>query len=241
MNSLFCQARGLHVSRTDPSGARQATCAREAISAHARCVPCDSAARFAKSDSHGSEIRNSLFTASRQGAALPAARHNREAWMKRKRIRLLAAMAGVLMACAAPAIAQDYPSRPIEVIVGFPPGSAVDTNIRAILPTLQKILNVPIVVDNRPGAGGAIGFNSVAKVSPMATRSGASISRDRRHLCHRWHGFRPAREIHVPRQHDLRGECRLGCQRQPLQDLKRDGGLSQGAAGSPTVRLGSPA
>lgn len=86
--------------------------------------------------------------------------------MKRKRIRLLAAMAGVLMACAAPAIAQDYPSRPIEVIVGFPPGSAVDTNIRAILPTLQKILNVPIVVDNRPGAGGAIGFNSVAKAKP---------------------------------------------------------------------------
>ena len=64
------------------------------------------------------------------------------------------------------AIAQDYPSRPIEVIVGFPPGSAVDTNIRTILPTLQKILNVPIVVDNRPGAGGAIGFNSVAKAKP---------------------------------------------------------------------------
>ena len=86
--------------------------------------------------------------------------------MQRNRIRLVAAMAGVLMACAAPVMAQDYPSRPIEVIVGYPPGSAVDTNVRAILPALQKILNVPIVVDNRPGAGGAIGFNAVAKAKP---------------------------------------------------------------------------
>ena len=63
-------------------------------------------------------------------------------------------------------MAQDYPSRPIEVIVGFPPGSAVNSNIRTILPTLQKILNVPIVVNNRPGAGGAVGFNSVANAKP---------------------------------------------------------------------------
>jgi tripartite-type tricarboxylate transporter receptor subunit TctC len=70
------------------------------------------------------------------------------------------------MAAAAPAMADDYPSRPIEVIVGFPPGSAVDVNIRTILPALQKILKVPIVVDNRPGAGGAIAFNALEKSKP---------------------------------------------------------------------------
>jgi tripartite-type tricarboxylate transporter receptor subunit TctC len=52
------------------------------------------------------------------------------------------------------------------VIVGFPAGSAVDTNIRAILPAMQKILKVPIVVDNRPGAGGAVGWNSLSKAKP---------------------------------------------------------------------------
>ncbi len=63
-------------------------------------------------------------------------------------------------------LAADYPSRPIEVIVGFPAGSAVDTNIRTILPALQKILGVPIVVDNRPGAGGAVAWNTLSKSKP---------------------------------------------------------------------------
>lgn len=86
--------------------------------------------------------------------------------MIRNSIRLLTAAAGVVMALAASALAQDYPNRPIEVIVGFPAGSAVDVNIRTILPAMQKILKVPIVVDNRPGAGGAVGFNAVAKAKP---------------------------------------------------------------------------
>jgi tripartite-type tricarboxylate transporter receptor subunit TctC len=81
-------------------------------------------------------------------------------------IRLFLAAAGMMTAVTAPALADDFPSRPIEVIVGFPAGSAVDTNIRAILPAMQKILKVPIVVDNRPGAGGAVGWNSLSKAKP---------------------------------------------------------------------------
>jgi tripartite-type tricarboxylate transporter receptor subunit TctC len=86
--------------------------------------------------------------------------------MVKQSVRVLAAGVSFLLAAATSTLADDYPSRPIEVIVGFPAGSAVDTNIRTILPALQKILKVPIVVDNRPGAGGAVGFNAVAKAKP---------------------------------------------------------------------------
>lgn len=86
--------------------------------------------------------------------------------MVRNRIRLLTVVAGLVSVLAASVMAQDFPSRPIEVIVGFPPGSAVDTNIRAMLPAMQKILNTPIVVLNKPGAGGAVGWNDVATAKP---------------------------------------------------------------------------
>jgi putative tricarboxylic transport membrane protein len=86
--------------------------------------------------------------------------------MIRRGLRVLSAAVGLMAALAAPAMAADYPSRPIEVIVGFPAGSAVDTNIRTIIPALQKILGVPIVVDNRPGAGGAVAWNTLSKAKP---------------------------------------------------------------------------
>jgi tripartite-type tricarboxylate transporter receptor subunit TctC len=83
-----------------------------------------------------------------------------------KRIRVLFATAVAMATLAAPVVAQDFPSRPIEVIVGFPAGSAVDTNIRTMLPAMQKILGTPIVVQNKPGAGGAVGWNDVANAKP---------------------------------------------------------------------------
>jgi tripartite-type tricarboxylate transporter receptor subunit TctC len=64
------------------------------------------------------------------------------------------------------ALAADYPSRPITVIVGFPAGSSIDVNIRTLQPALQKILGVPVIVENRPGAGGAVAWNNVAKARP---------------------------------------------------------------------------
>jgi tripartite-type tricarboxylate transporter receptor subunit TctC len=67
----------------------------------------------------------------------------------------------------APAAAQDnYPSRPIRVIVPFSPGGAVDGPTRMVAQELTKRLNQQVVVDNRPGAGATIGTEAVAKSAP---------------------------------------------------------------------------
>jgi tripartite-type tricarboxylate transporter receptor subunit TctC len=65
------------------------------------------------------------------------------------------------------ALAADaYPSRPIRVISPFPPGSASDTISRVVLDQVAQNLGQPMVVENRPGAGGVLGFADVAKADP---------------------------------------------------------------------------
>lgn len=59
--------------------------------------------------------------------------------------------------------AQTYPSRPIRFIVPFPPGGSSDLIARAIAPRMGERLGQPVVVENRPGAGGMIGVDAVAK------------------------------------------------------------------------------
>jgi tripartite-type tricarboxylate transporter receptor subunit TctC len=86
--------------------------------------------------------------------------------MLRTTVRLLTAVAGLVSVLAGPALAQDYPDRPIKVLVGFPAGSSIDVNLRTFMPALEKILKVPIVVENRPGAGGARAWNDVANAKP---------------------------------------------------------------------------
>lgn len=56
-----------------------------------------------------------------------------------------------------------YPSRPITLVVPFPPGGSVDVMARTYSEPLSRLLGVPIVVDNRPGAGGSIGSQYVAR------------------------------------------------------------------------------
>src|SRR5687767_15376881 len=68
-----------------------------------------------------------------------------------------------LAALAFPALAQPYPSKPIRFIVSFPPGGSADLISRAIAPRLSERLGQPVVVENRPGAGGMIGVDAVAK------------------------------------------------------------------------------
>ena len=82
----------------------------------------------------------------------------------RATVALLAA--GVLSAQAqaqAPAAATDFPSRPIRMVVTFPPGGSTDAVVRMIVPRLNDKLGQQMVVDNRPGAGGNIGLTIVAK------------------------------------------------------------------------------
>ena len=82
--------------------------------------------------------------------------------------RLLSSMvAGVLLAAAAlPAFAQSYPSRPIRLIVGYPPGGAVDLIGRLYAQALSVRLGQPVVVENRPGSGSNLAGDIVAKSAP---------------------------------------------------------------------------
>src|SRR5512132_1562601 len=71
------------------------------------------------------------------------------------------------IACAAIAAqAQTYPTKPIRVIVTFAPGGSSDTIARLISPRLSERLGQPIVIENRPGGGGSIGVDVVAKSAP---------------------------------------------------------------------------
>jgi len=62
--------------------------------------------------------------------------------------------------------AETYPSRPIRLIVPFPPGGTVDISSRAIAPALSEVLGQNVVVDNRGGAAGLIGADLAAKAAP---------------------------------------------------------------------------
>ena len=77
------------------------------------------------------------------------------------------AFAAAALALGAPrGQAQDYPTRPIRVVVPFSPGGAVDGPMRIIAQELSKRLGQQVIVDNRPGAGATIGTDLVAKAAP---------------------------------------------------------------------------
>jgi tripartite-type tricarboxylate transporter receptor subunit TctC len=79
-----------------------------------------------------------------------------------KRLVLAAAIACI----AGFAQAQDYPARPIRVIVPFSPGGAVDGPMRIVAQELSKRMNQQVVVENKPGAGATLGTEVVAKAPP---------------------------------------------------------------------------
>ncbi|MBB3005962.1 Bug family tripartite tricarboxylate transporter substrate binding protein [Cupriavidus alkaliphilus] len=72
-------------------------------------------------------------------------------------------LSATLPLAAAPALAESYPSKPIRLVVPFPPGGPTDTAARIIGQKMSETLKQPVVVDNRPGASGTIGAENVAK------------------------------------------------------------------------------
>lgn len=80
---------------------------------------------------------------------------------------LKAVSATGLMLCAFHAVAADaYPSKPIKWVVPFPPGGAMDVIARTLGDKLSRSMKQPVIIENRPGAGGAIGSGVVAKAEP---------------------------------------------------------------------------
>ena len=83
--------------------------------------------------------------------------------MKNIRWIVLVALA---LAVAGPAAAQNWPDKPVRLVVPYPPGGNVDTAARIVAPGLQQILGQPFIVENKAGAGGMIAGEAVAKSAP---------------------------------------------------------------------------
>src|SRR5215831_14630669 len=76
------------------------------------------------------------------------------------------ALASLLPLLPQDASAQSYPTKPIRLVVPFPAGGSLDVVARAIGQKLSEVWGQPIIIDNRPGAGGNIGADLVAKSAP---------------------------------------------------------------------------
>ncbi len=78
----------------------------------------------------------------------------------------LVAICSALAASVTTALAQQYPVKPVRVIVPFPPGGSVDVIARLIAPRLSELMGQQVVIDNRSGASGNIGAEAVARALP---------------------------------------------------------------------------
>ena len=86
--------------------------------------------------------------------------------MKKIAAAMLCAGTVILSGAGLPCQAQEFPARPVRVVVPWPPGGLVDVAARVVAKELHASTGQPFVVDNKPGAGGVIGADMVAKAAP---------------------------------------------------------------------------
>src|SRR5256885_1989874 len=85
---------------------------------------------------------------------------------ERVMIRIIRTAFAALLLLSGHAHAQNYPERGIRILVGFTPGSATDISARMFAQKLGEAWNVPVTVENMPGAGGSVGGERVGKSAP---------------------------------------------------------------------------
>ena len=81
-------------------------------------------------------------------------------------LKVVVALAALAAVTSTPALAQDYPSRPIRIIIPFAPGGGSDLTARPLADFMTPRLGQPVVVENKPGGGSSIGIDTVAKAKP---------------------------------------------------------------------------
>ena len=86
--------------------------------------------------------------------------------MRFTRRRFLPAVPSALLVGVASATAQDFPARPVRIIVPYATGGSTDVVARLLGPRLSELLGTPVVIDNRPGGSSTIGVDAVAKAAP---------------------------------------------------------------------------
>jgi tripartite-type tricarboxylate transporter receptor subunit TctC len=86
--------------------------------------------------------------------------------LKRSHTRRVVAIAAVLLAMPVVSIAQSFPTKPLRLVVAYPPGGAADILARAMTPKAGELLGQQIIIENQGGAGGKIAAQTVARASP---------------------------------------------------------------------------
>ncbi|WP_043420035.1 tripartite tricarboxylate transporter substrate binding protein [Cupriavidus basilensis] len=89
--------------------------------------------------------------------------HHRRSWL---RVVLIAPLAVGLLGASASVLADTWPSKPIQLLIPYPPGGSADLLARPVAAKLQERLGQPVVLDYRPGAGGTIASQQLARAKP---------------------------------------------------------------------------
>ncbi|WP_299814138.1 tripartite tricarboxylate transporter substrate binding protein [uncultured Roseibium sp.] len=95
-------------------------------------------------------------------------------WNKIRRSLAASVIGGLAVVSAGATIAEDYPTQPITLVVGFPPGGSTDVVARILAGHMSNTLGQPVLVENRPGAGGTVGISHVASSDPDGYTLGVS-------------------------------------------------------------------